>query len=101
MNSLGTPKPNCSSRLPGDVRSCDKHQIVKSPILWTLVVVALYALHQDIWFWRAARPLFAGFLPVGLTYHAVYCFASALLMWALTTYAWPSHLETADNDRDR
>ena len=62
----------------------------------TLAVLALYALHQDIWFWRDARPLFAGFLPVGLTYHAAYCLAAAVLMWALTTFAWPGHLDRPD-----
>ena len=63
------------------------------PLFWIVVVFALYVLHQDVWFWDSARPLFAGFLPVGLTYHAVYCAATSALMWALTTYAWPSHLE--------
>jgi uncharacterized protein DUF3311 len=66
---------------------------VKKPLFWTLVVSALYALHQDFWFWRSARPLFAGFLPIALTYHALYCVAASALMWALTAYAWPSHLE--------
>ena len=56
-------------------------------------------LHQDLWFWRAARPLVFGFLPVGLAYHAAYCLAVALLMWALTGVAWPSHLETRIDDR--
>jgi hypothetical protein len=58
-----------------------------------LAVVALYALHQDIWFWRTARPLLFGFLPVALAYHGAYCVAAALLMWTLTTVAWPHHLE--------
>jgi hypothetical protein len=66
---------------------------VRTSPVWIVVVSAVYALHQDIWFWRSARPLFAGFLPIGLTYHAIYCLAAAALMWALTTYAWPSHLE--------
>ena len=58
-----------------------------------LAIVVLYALHQDVWFWRTARPLVFGFLPVGLAYHAAYCVASALLMWTLTKVAWPQHLE--------
>jgi hypothetical protein len=58
-----------------------------------LAVAALYLLHQDVWFWRTARPLVLGFLPVGLAYHGAYCLAAALLMWALTKAAWPSHLE--------
>ena len=56
-------------------------------------VAALYALHQDVWFWRTARPLVFGFLPVALAYHAAYCLAASALMWALTRLAWPSHFE--------
>jgi hypothetical protein len=67
-------------------------------LLLGLVVVALYALHQDVWFWRTARPLVFGFLPVGLAYHAAYCLAIAGLMWALTRLAWPAHLEGAAPD---
>ncbi len=55
--------------------------------------VALYLLHQDFWFWNAARPLVFGFLPVGLFYHAVYSLAVAGLMWALVRFAWPADLE--------
>jgi hypothetical protein len=56
-------------------------------------ILVLYALHQDVWFWRSARPLVFGFLPVGLAYHGAYCVAAALLMWTLTKVAWPHHLE--------
>ena len=55
--------------------------------------VLLYVLHQDLWFWRNRTPLVAGFLPIGLAYHAVYCLLVALLMWALTVWAWPARLE--------
>jgi hypothetical protein len=64
---------------------------------WFLVIATVYLLHQDVWFFRQARPLLFGFLPVGLTYHALYCIAVSMLMWALTRVAWPSHLE----DRER
>jgi hypothetical protein len=67
-------------------------------LLLCLVVVVLYVLHQDFWFWRQARPLVFGFLPVGLAYHAAYCVAVALLMWTLTRMAWPSHLEGATHE---
>ena len=70
-------------------------------LLWILPVAVLYALHQDVWFWRSARPLFAGFLPVALTYHAAYCLAAALLMWGLTTYAWPANLDRSDRPEAR
>ncbi|HXW07947.1 MAG TPA: DUF3311 domain-containing protein [Vicinamibacterales bacterium] len=61
--------------------------------LLALAIIGLYILHQDLWFWRTARPLVFGFLPVGLAYHAAYCLAAAALMWLLTRHAWPSHLE--------
>ena len=40
--------------------------------LAVLITALVYALHQDVWFWRAARPLVFGFLPIGLFYHAAY-----------------------------
>ncbi|MGH9903396.1 MAG: hypothetical protein ACRD68_16440 [Pyrinomonadaceae bacterium] len=61
--------------------------------LLVIAVLTLYVLHQDIWFWRTARPLVFGFVPVGLFYHACFSAAASLLMWLLVTYAWPSHLE--------
>ena len=60
--------------------------------LW-LAVLALFALHQDVWFWRTARPLLFGFLPIGLTYHALFAIAAAVLMGALVRFAWPERLE--------
>jgi hypothetical protein len=63
--------------------------------LLILAVLALYALHQDLWLWRSARPLVLGFVPVGLFYHACYCAAVSVVMWLLVRFAWPSHLEDA------
>lgn len=62
-------------------------------LLLALVVAAVYVLHQDIWFWRTARPLVFGFLPIGLFYHACFSVAAALLLAALVRYAWPAHLD--------
>lgn len=62
-------------------------------ILLVLAVLALYVLHQDIWFWRTARPLVFGFMPIGLFYQGCFSIAAALLMWLLVKYAWPGHLE--------
>src|SRR6185295_2299699 len=59
-----------------------------------LMVAALYALHQDFWFWREARPLVFGFLPIGLFYHAAYTLAVSVLMWVLVRTHWPGHLST-------
>lgn len=61
--------------------------------LLALAVVAVYALHQDVWFWRSARPLLFGFLPIGLAYHAAYSLLAAALMWLLAAHAWPDRLE--------
>ena len=61
-----------------------------------LAIAAVYALHQDVWLWRDARPLVFGFLPIGLAYHAAYCLAVALLLWVLTRLAWPSHLDDGE-----
>jgi hypothetical protein len=66
---------------------------------WLALLVALvYVLHQDIWFWREARPFAFGFLPVGLFYHAVFTLASSALLVVLVTYAWPAHLERGSAD---
>ena len=63
-------------------------------LLLTAIVVALYLLHQDFWFWLTARPLVFGFLPIGIFYHVIYTLAVALFMWLLVRLAWPAHLET-------
>lgn len=62
-------------------------------LLPTVVLLLLFALHQDVWFWETARPLLFGLLPPGLWYHAVYAVATALAMWWLVRTVWPAHLE--------
>ena len=47
------------------------------PLAAAALVTLLYALHQDVWFWREARPLVFGVLPVGLFYHAAYTVLTA------------------------
>ncbi len=61
--------------------------------LLVALILGLYLLHQDFWFWRTAYPLVLGFLPIGLFYHACYSVAAALVLWLLVKHAWPSHLE--------
>jgi hypothetical protein len=71
----------------------------------TLLIVIFFVAHQDFWFWRAARPLLFGLLPVGLAYHAFYTLAVSALMALFCRWAWPAHLEhdqgrpTQDGDR--
>src|SRR5262245_66462532 len=81
--------------MPKEARSkgARETQQMRRHVTLGLAIVALYALHQDIWFWHTAQPMVFGFLPIGLAYHAVYCLAAAELMWTLTAVAWPSHLE--------
>jgi len=62
-------------------------------LLAVAAVVLLYVLHQDFWYWREARPLVFGFLPIGLFYHAAFTLASSFVLWLLVKFAWPSHLE--------
>ncbi len=59
----------------------------------TLIVAAFYVLHQDVWLWRAARPLVFGVLPVGLFYHAAYTLTTVLALWWLVRLVWPAHLD--------
>lgn len=55
-------------------------------------LVLLLALHQDFWLWNDSGMLLG--LPVGLTYHVVYCLVVAALMALLVRYAWPTHLDS-------
>ena len=62
-------------------------------MLALLATVLLYALHQDVWFWREAHPLVFGVLPIGLFYHVAYTVATSALMLVLVRWYWPAHLE--------
>ena len=66
-----------------------------------LVPAVLYALHQDFWFWRSARPLVFGFLPVGLAYHAAYTVLVSFLMLFLVRTYWPTHLDDDASEQMR
>jgi len=57
------------------------------------IVTALYVLHQDVWFWRTARPLVFGVLPVGLFYHAAYTVATSCALLVLVRLLWPADLD--------
>ena len=70
-------------------------------MLLAIALLAFFALHQDVWFWREARPLVFGVLPVGLAYHAAYTLAVSVLMAVLVRRYWPSHLEGHPEDADR
>ena len=67
-------------------------------VVAAVAVAVFYALHQDVWFWREARPLVFGFLPIGLFYHAAYTAACALLLWLLVKITWPGHLDPSSHE---
>ena len=60
--------------------------------LLTLLVLAVYLLHQDFWNWKKTDLVF-GFLPIGLAYHAGYSILASITMAFLVKFAWPKHLE--------
>ncbi len=62
-------------------------------LLLTLMVIVIYALHQDCWNWRRYEPLVFGFVPIGLAYHAGFSILAAVMMWVLVKFAWPKDLE--------
>jgi hypothetical protein len=70
-----------------------------SRIAATLIVLGLYALHQDTWFWNDATPLVFGVLPIGLFYHVAYTVGTAVVMAVLVKTCWPSHLEFETSER--
>ena len=72
---------------------------MKKTVFLTLLIVVVYALHQDFWNWNKAEPLLFGFMPIGLAYHAAYSLAAAALMWVFVKFAWPAHLETVEPHR--
>ena len=58
-----------------------------------LLVLLVYAAHQDFWNWHKADPMVFGFLPIGLAYHAGYSIVCAVLMAILVKFAWPKGLD--------
>jgi hypothetical protein len=64
----------------------------------SLLVLAVFLLHQDCWNWRKIEPLVFGFLPIGLAYHAGYAILAAVMMALLVKVAWPTELERVESN---
>ena len=60
-----------------------------------LGLFALYLLHNDLWLWD--DPSLVLGLPVGLLYHIGFCFAATVLIILLVIYAWPSELDSEED----
>lgn len=72
---------------------------MNSKAIWIIFAV-LFVLHQDFWNWDDTT-LVAGFMPIGLAYHAGFSIAAALLWTAAVRFAWPSDIEQwATDDAD-
>ena len=59
--------------------------------VWGLVLL-LFVLHQDVWFWDDKTLLF-GFLPITLLYHACISVAAGATWFLATKFAWPAVLD--------
>lgn len=66
-------------------------------LVLTILIFAVYFLHQDFWNWKKAEPLMFGFLPIGLAYHAGFSILASILMAILVKVAWPKHLENVES----
>ena len=64
--------------------------------IWGLVALLLI-LHQDNWLWENPTLVF-GFIPIGLVYHAGISIAAAITWYLATIYAWPTNLESSDEN---
>ena len=69
-------------------------------LLVSLLVLAVFLLHQDNWNWMKVEPLVLGFLPVGLAYHAGYALLAAVMMALLARFAWPAELDRFESERE-
>ena len=58
------------------------------------VLLLFLILHNDFWWWDDARFLLG--LPIGLTYHLLYCLALTLFFWLLVRWAWPPDLDSEE-----
>ena len=66
-------------------------------LLLSLMVMAVFLLHQDFWNWNRTEPLMFGFLPFGLAYHAAYAVLAAIMMALLVKFAWPTDLDRIES----
>ena len=61
-------------------------------LVYTLIVLLIIA-HQDFWWWDDSSTLVAGFVPIGLFYHAMVSLAAGALWWMAVKYCWPQGLD--------
>lgn len=64
-----------------------------------LLLLLLYVLHTDVWYWD--DPSIVLGLPIGVTYHVVWTLAVSAAFWAAVRWAWPDDLEAPPDRADR
>ncbi len=68
-----------------------------------LTLPLLVVLHGDFWWWHDASTLLG--LPIGLSYHILFCLAVSLVMWGLVESGLSTGSESesipADTDTNR
>ena len=62
-----------------------------------LLLAAALVLRHDLWWWNDATPLFG--LPIGLTYHILFCLAASGIMALLVRFAWPKTVTEQSDTR--
>jgi hypothetical protein len=55
-------------------------------VAWAIMAVLLI-LHNDFWLWQESGRLLG--MPVGLTYHVLYCLVTLMALAFLVRVAWP------------
>ncbi len=60
-----------------------------------LVLVALFCARIDVWWWREPRLVLG--MPLGLTFHLVYCFLVSIVMALLVRVYWPKGLDDGED----
>jgi hypothetical protein len=62
------------------------------------LVLLIFLLHQDFWWWDSIDPLAFGFMPIGLTSQVVLSLLTAVV-WALAVkYCWPRDVDVANHE---
>ncbi len=74
---------------------------MRSPAVRGLLYAAiglLLLLHNDFWLYDDGTLVLG--LPIGLTYHIGFAVVASVLMALLVRFAWPSRLESVDDEED-
>lgn len=64
-------------------------------LTFIVLIALLLIFHQDNWNWDDST-LVAGFMPIGLLYHAGISLAAAFVWFLTTIFIWPKEVELDD-----